>query len=131
MRTAMVLVVCLTALVFGTSVDLGIGLGHAVEMGEAPQPVPMLSVGATLGELYTGSAHVLAVGFSDRWEYFATAAAGYGPVRLGVSVSEEGTLAPCLGFDAPFGDYFRVTSRVLGLTAQRDIYTAFGFTLGL
>lgn len=114
-----------------TSVDLGIGVGFDNTLGEAPQPIPMLSAGFTLGETYTASANLAAVGYSSAWEFMATAALGYGPIRGGITVSEEGQIGSMIGFEAPLGQYGRIFSRVLNIESDRPVYAVTGLTLTL
>ena len=130
---ALIVTLITVAVAMATSVDLGIGFGQNLDPQGHIEPIPMLSVGSTLNfdELFSFSPNLSAVGFSDRWEFFATASLGFGPTRLGVAVDEDGKVGSFMGFEAPLTPFARVSSGIWGLGSDRGVYASTGLVLGL
>jgi hypothetical protein len=129
---ALIITLLIAALSIAASVDIGIGVGTELQVNDI-QPVPLLTIGSTigLGNEWSICTYAGAVGYSDGYEYHAVAGAGYGPVRLGVAVvdDDDGKIVSYVGFEPVLNDYGRITCRVLDL--EGTPVSTMGLTLTL
>jgi len=129
---ALIVTLLIAALSLAASVDLGIGVGQDVTANNI-QPVPMLTVGSTigLGNEWSISTYAGAVGYTDGYDYHAAASAGYGPVRFGIAVLDDndGQIVSYVGFEPILNQYGRITCRVLNL--EGNPISVMGLTLTL
>jgi hypothetical protein len=111
---SIIAILFIAALTTAATLDLGIGVGTEMQVNNI-QPIPMLTIGSTVGGLWSISAHAGAIGYSTGYEYHAAAGIGFGPVRMGVAVMTGREIVSYVGFEPVLNQHGRITCRALNI----------------